>query len=354
MSAGLDTNRGRRAARLISTLGVCLGGICLLAGTAVYLGTSPDVPPTALAEMRLPSAEAKDLILAAVAVLGTILVSIGAVFALLDWIGILAAVAVPRQDVEALEPRHDLPTPESRRADAAPTRSNPAEVRALPMDQGAKPSGAGYAEPGAFPSRGTARDAHPDSRAGGASHLDKSGTAPSVTGEPSATRTAGLASEAAAGAEPKVQPSKPAASATEAAAPQLVAEEPQPTQAPQPGDLIAAWDDYRRDGDGHFNRRGFQAVLAQRGLAADVSAGDRVDAGGAVLIVEAPSRAPNFYVMPSFNKSPRAVADWFDDDSGGALTGRTERVTRVAQGRWVEPGTGRGRRFDVLERGEIA
>ena len=221
-------------------------------------------------------------------------------------------------------------------------------------DQGAGPSGAGHTGPGAFPSRGAARNAHRDARTGDASHLGTRGAAPSVTGEPSDTRTAGLAPAGADGAELEVQPSKPGASATEAAAPQLVFGERPPVQAPQPGDLVAAWDDYRRDGDGHFSRRGFQAVLAHRGLAADVSVGDRVGAGGAVLIVETPSGAPNFYVMPSFNNSPRAVADWFDDDSGGALTGRTERVTRVAQGRWVEPGTGSGRRFDVLERGEIA
>ena len=343
MSAGLDTNRSRRAAQLVATLGLCLG-ICLLAGAAVYLGTSPDVPPTALAEMRLSPA-AKDLILAAVAVLGTILVSIGAVFALLDRIAVPAAVTVPRQDVEVLEPRLDLPTPESRSGngdDATPTRSDPAAVRASTPDRGAGPSGGGYAG---------LDDSHQDSRTGGAAHLDSRGAAPSVPGDSPETLRAGLAAEGTAGAELDMLPSERGASVTEAAARQLVVEEPPPAPAPQPGDLIAAWDDYRRDGDGHFSRRGFQAVLDQRGLAADVSAGDRVGAGGAVLIVETPSGAPDFYVMPSFNKSPRAVADWFEDDSGGALTGRTERVTRVAQGRWIEPGSGS---FDVLERGEIA
>ena len=131
-------------------------------------------------------------------------------------------------------------------------------------------------------------------------------------------------------------------------------EEPPPAEAPRPGDLIAAWDDYRRDGDGHFSRRGLQGVLDQRGLTADVSDGDRVGAGGAVLIVETPSSTTHFYVLPSFNKSPRAVADWFDDSSGGALTGRTQRVARVAHGRWVEAGTEIGRRFELIERGEVA
>ncbi len=73
-----------------------------------------------------------------------------------------------------------------------------------------------------------------------------------------------------------------------------------------------------------------------------------------MLVVETPSSVRDFYVMPSFNKSPRAVADWFDDDSGGALTGRIGRVARVAQGRWLEPGTGAGRRFEVIEKGEVA
>ena len=353
MSAGLDAHPGRRAARLVATLGLCVGGVCLLAGAAVYLGAALDVLPATWAEMRLPAA-AKDLILVAVAVLGTILVSVGAVFALLERIGVLTAVTVPRYGVEAFEPRHDLPTPESRRGDAAPTRSNPAQVPALAADHGAGPSGAGYAEPGAFPSRGAARDVRPDFRTGGVSRLAPPGAAPIGTGEPSETRAAGPGSEEAAGAQPEVQPPAPGTPLTEAAAPQLAVGEPPHAKAPQPGDLIAAWNDYRRDGDGHFSHRGLQGVLDRRGLEADVSHGDRVAGGGAVLLVETPSSTPNFYVLPSFNKSPRAVADWFDDNSGGALTGRTQQVTRVAQGRWVEPGSGIGRRFEVLERGEIA
>ena len=125
-----------------------------------------------------------------------------------------------------------------------------------------------------------------------------------------------------------------------------------PLEPPGPGDLIDAWDDYRRAGDGHFTPRGLQEVLDKRGLDVEVDHGDRVGAGGVVLIVET-FGTRNFYVLPSFNKSPRAVADWFDDNSGGALTARTRRLTRLAQGRWLEPEAGGGGRFKVLGRGEV-
>ena len=96
-------------------------------------------------------------------------------------------------------------------------------------------------------------------------------------------------------------------------------------------------------------------MLDHRGLAATVSGGERIGARGSVLIVETPSGAPDFYVLPSFNKSPRAVADWFDDNGDGALTGRTQRVTRLARGRWTEAGAGAGsRNFEVIGSGEVA
>ena len=124
--------------------------------------------------------------------------------------------------------------------------------------------------------------------------------------------------------------------------------EPGPAAELQPAGLIGAWDNYRRTGDGHFNPRGLQRVLDGRGIGASVKDGDRIGSGGSVLIVEAPSRTTHFYVLPSFAKSPRAVADWFDDNSGGALTGRTERVLQIAEGRWTGPG------FEVVTRGEVA
>ena len=353
MPAGLDKDPGRRAARRVATLGLSVGGICLLAGAAVYLGAELDMLPATWTEALRPAA-AKDLTLAAVAVLGTILVSVGAVFALLEGTGVLAAVTGPRHVVHESGPRHDLPERESRRDAATPTPSDPAQVPAPKPDHRAGPSGAGDAEPGAIRFRGAAPDDRADSRTGGAPRLGTPGAPPIRSREPYQARAAQPGSEDAAQPETEVQPPEPRAPATETAAPPRVVEEPPPVEVPRPGDLIAAWDDYRRDGDGHFSRRGLQGVLDRRGFAADAGDGARIGAGGAVLIVEMPSSTPNFYVLPSFNKSPRAVAEWFEDSSGGALTGRTQRVTRLARGRWVEAGTEIGRRFEVLERGEVA
>ena len=174
-------------------------------------------------------------------------------------------------------------------------------------------------------------------------------------GEPSGTSATEPASEVEIEPGLEAPPSEPRTPATKAPTTPRTVEEAPPPRAPQSGDLIAAWDDYRRDGDGHFNRRGLQGVLDRRRLEARVRDGGQVGAGGAVLVVETLSDASHFYVLPSFNKSPRAVADWFDDSSGGALTGRTGRVTRMARGRWVESGAEIGARFEVevIERGEV-
>lgn len=125
--------------------------------------------------------------------------------------------------------------------------------------------------------------------------------------------------------------------------------EPKPEAAAElhPASLIHAWDAYRRTGDGHFKVGGLQRVLDERGIRATVGGGDLIDVGGSMLIIETPAPKGHFYVLPSFAKSPRAVADWFDDRSSGALTGRTERVVQIAEGRW----TGSG--FEVVRRGEV-
>lgn len=346
MSAGHDAHACRRVALRIAVLGLGVGGTCLLAGAAVLLAASLDMLPAAWPEAGRWVA-AKHLTLAAAAVVGTTLVSVGAVFALLERTGVLAALTVPRQGVEPGQ-RHGKPESELRRGTPTPTRSDPAPVPAPRPDHRVAPSGAQDAEPGAPRFRGTARDDRPNFPAGGASGLDATGAVPIRSGEPPQP----LEDESgnAAGPEPEVQPPEPRAPATRTLA---VEELPHPA-VPQPGDLIAAWNDYRRDGDGHFSRRGLQEVLDKRGLAAEVSGGDRVGASGTVLIVETSPGTPQFYVLPSFNKSPRAVADWFDDTGGGALTSRTQRVTRVAHGRWMEPGTASKRRFEVIEKGEVA
>lgn len=328
VSTGLVADSGQRAARLIATCGLWGGGLCLFAAPAVYLAAALDMLPATWTAAR-PGAAATNIALAAVAVLGTILVSVGAVFALLERTGVLAAAT------------------NSRRGASAPVRGNTGQVRA-PSDQQREPRGAGGAEPGAMRLRGAAPDGRPNASTAGAQDQHAPNVGPGRSGEGSQADGHGAGIEDAAAPAREAQP-------PEARAPGGAheIEEPPPAEPPQPGDLIAAWDDYRRNGDGHFSPRGLQEVLNQWGFDADVGHGDRVGAGAAVLVVET-FGTRSFCVLPSFNKSPRAVAEWFDDNSGGALTGRTQRLARVARGRWVEPGTGIGKRFEVLERGEVA
>lgn len=116
----------------------------------------------------------------------------------------------------------------------------------------------------------------------------------------------------------------------------------------QPADLIAAWDTYRRNGDGHFHSRGLQSILDDLGIEATVNTGDPVGLGRRALIVETPNRQGYFYVLPSFASSPREVANWFKDSSSGALTGQTERVISVAEGRHTASGA------EVIKQGVVA
>ena len=351
MSAG-EANPGRRANRWAAPAVLCAGGIGALAVAAwLHVGSPAEVTfetpvrapdeETARTETKPPAeAGVKNLVPAALAVLGTVLVSLGLVF-VLERAGVLSAAAGRRQDGEERGPRRVLQEPESQSGTAPPTGGGQARVPASGRVEGS--AGADAAPPVGSGPHGV----EPDDR-----------TAPRTGGAPAAAPTRGggeAVSARTADAAPETVDEPESASPTPATADTRAVEEPPPPEEPQPDDLLAAWDDYRRDGDGHFNRRGLQGVLDHRGLAATVSGGERIDARGAVLIVESPSGAPDFYVLPSFNKSPRAVADWFDDNGDGALTGRTQRVTRLARGRWMEAGAGAGSgNFEVIGRGEVA
>lgn len=345
-ATGVVADPGRREAGWIVRVGLLGGVLLLLAASSVYLAGALDMLPATLAAVWSGPA-VTSLALAAVAVLGTILVSIGAVFKLLESTGILAAATPSHRGVEETERPRGPAASESRRGASSPVRGRPGQEGA-PSDQRREPNGAGDVEPGALPSRGATPDGRPKASTAGAPDRHAPSLGPSRSGEVSQADAHGPVAGNAATPAHEAQPSE---ARTPGGAHDI--EEPPPPEPPQPGDLIAAWDDYRRNGDGHFSRRGLQEVLRQWGFDADVRDGDRVGAGGAVLVVET-FGTRNFCVLPSFNKSPRAVADWFDDHSGGALTGRTQRLARVARGRWVEPGTGNGKRFEVLERGEVA
>ena len=368
MSTG-ELNPGRRAKRWVVPAVLCAGGLCALAGAAwLYVGQDlgmllrPEAEPpaevTVETPVQAPDEEAarsgtkppaevsvKNLVPAAFAVLGTILVTLGLVF-VLERAGVLSAAADRHQDGEERGPHRVLQEPEPRSGAAPPTGGGQAQVPAPDRVEGS--ASAHAAPPGGSGPSGGKPDDGPAPRTGSAPDQGTPDAAP--------TRGGGEAVSARAiDAAPETADEPESASPAPATADARAVEEPPPPEEPQPGDLLAAWDDYRRDGDGHFNRRGLQEVLDHRGLAAAVSGGERIDAHDEVLIVETPSGAPDFYVLPSFKKSPRAVADWFDDHGDGALTGRTQRVTRLARGRWKEAGTGASSRdFKVIGKGEVA
>ena len=354
MSTDVDAIPGRRAAPWLAVgVGALVGAVWLYAGSElVLLLQSAEPAPGAAIEVPVlmpdneavrteteTSDELKNLVPAALAVLGTILVSVGLVFALggpSRTEGTTRASAPITTGFPSAGPEDDSAPP----AGSAPSKSTGLAAPTTPEDDSAPPAGSapGPGEPDVAPSRRNGE------------------TFPSV---PEAVNEPEGVPQRGAGEDSGARVALEAADEPEDALPvaALASEEPPAAEEPSPCDLIVAWDEYRRVGDGHFNRRGLQDVLDHRGGGATVRNGAEIDAGGAVLIVEVPSRKPHFYVLPSFNKSPRAVADWFDDASDRALTGRTQRMTRIARGRWVGPEAeagANGRRFEVIERGEVA
>ena len=299
---------------VVSPLGLCCGGsVCLLAVASVYLGAEHDMLPTWMD--TLPSA-GQILAMGVATVLGVILMSVGVAGGLLS-VGVFTLPTNPSDDYRARSHSDASPSPEG-----TPPPSTPP----TPGARVATPIAPGGPESGLLPGDG-------------APELGKR----RCTG----TSTGGEAPQdlSVAEARDEKQGERPLSVAS-AATPSSLADALAPE--PQPADLVAAWDTYRRTGDGHFNPHGLQRVLDERGIRAAVSGGDRIDASGNVLIVEAPSRRPQFYVLPSFAKSPRAVRDWFDDSSGGALTSRTQRVIQVGEGRWIEGG------FELVRKGVVA
>ena len=112
--------------------------------------------------------------------------------------------------------------------------------------------------------------------------------------------------------------------------------------------LIAGWDRYRVDGDGHFNTHGLEQQLNRSETPANVRDGGAVEAEGSVLVVEHPGGDDGrFFVLPSFTKSPRASPDWFHDAGDGALTRRTRTIHKLAEGEWTDS------QFAVIKKGRI-
>ncbi|MDE2973580.1 MAG: hypothetical protein OXU64_02490 [Gemmatimonadota bacterium] len=123
----------------------------------------------------------------------------------------------------------------------------------------------------------------------------------------------------------------------------------EPTPRPDFGkELMEAWKRYRDDGDGHFNAEGFKAALANTGIDADVRGLDGQPGQAVLMICDPWANDRSFFVVPDFSKSPRSAERWFEDESGGALGGRTEELRKLGRGRWSESGP------EMVEKGSVA
>ena len=310
MPAALDLRPGGRAARWVAPVGLCAGVVCLLAGAALHSGVAPDTPPATgvkrgggsepsgarvddtptpeeaerASVARLGGGAApgtrsqtsagtwlvtvQGLAPAAVAVLGTMLMSVGVVFALLDWVGVLAAVTVPRP-VGAPGPHRDLPAPEPRSGGAAHARNATPETPAPLPDHGAGSMGLGSAASSpaatgtggngnqhrptgggeAAPSRGALPDDLSGARSAHAPLTVTAGAEPMRSAEPAESRAPVAGSGGAMRPHPGVRSPELRAPVHETVEAPLAVDEP-PQEPPRPGDLIDAWDDYRRTATG--------------------------------------------------------------------------------------------------------
>lgn len=113
-------------------------------------------------------------------------------------------------------------------------------------------------------------------------------------------------------------------------------------------ELKGAWKRYRDGGDGYFNAQGFKAELANAGIDVDVRGLDG-EAGTAVLLIDDPRAGDrSFFVVPDFNRSPKSAEYWFEDESSRRLGGRTDKLKKLARGKWSENGP------EVVEKGSVA
>ncbi len=178
--------------------------------------------------------------------------------------------------MEAPEPRHDLLSPEWHDRASAAVRDGPAGATARAANSG--PSGADRTRSPASGRVGRTAgvygeaigDAAADSvgphghRAPGPGSDEARRSASAGSAEPTPQYAMALAFGDAAKPAPGVQSPMPHTPVDETAPPPEV-DEPLPLEPAGPGDLIDAWNKYRRNGDGHFNPRGLQAVLNEWG-----------------------------------------------------------------------------------------
>ncbi|HVT14655.1 MAG TPA: hypothetical protein VHQ90_00550 [Thermoanaerobaculia bacterium] len=93
-----------------------------------------------------------------------------------------------------------------------------------------------------------------------------------------------------------------------------------------PEQLIEVWLSYFRKGDGHFNSEGLRRHLQAAGITAEVVVDEQL--GDSVLGVEFDDGL--VYLLPHFNRTPQAVAEWFHQTGSSSRLARIQRLVRAA------------------------
>ena len=91
--------------------------------------------------------------------------------------------------------------------------------------------------------------------------------------------------------------------------------------------LIQVWEECRKDG--RFHHGIISRQLRQSGLDLEVRPGSELELGNAVIAVSS-GDGGELYLLPSFNDSPEAVADWFHNQAPNARLARIDQLIRPA------------------------
>ncbi len=100
-----------------------------------------------------------------------------------------------------------------------------------------------------------------------------------------------------------------------------------PSEGTELDQLIRIWEECRKDGRFHYGVVSRQ--LQQAELDFEVCPGSELDFGDAVIAVSSRARG-ELYLLPSFNESPEAVADWFHNQAPNARLARIDQLIRPA------------------------
>ena len=271
--------------------------------------------------------------------------------------GAMAAGALRGNPPEAAKPA-EAPPESDEGADGERARREPEERRKPEESEPDRTSAASEEKQHRPPARtDTEAVAEPEPNRAGETERGKSGgeTERGASGEEP------VAPEDEPGKDPDSEPAPEDATQQEPPAEDIAPPAPPPSEtappAPPPhhtlgldahASVIEAWRRYRRDGDGFFTAQGLRRQLEGLGFRPSVREGSAVNAHGDVLVVEADEPdTGRFFVVPSFMKSPGAAPEWFEDASDGALSARTRRIHRLAEGTWTDTS------FAVVEKGVI-